>query len=96
MGEFVQGSATRTYERRAIRIDGGGTSFTVEVAVLNAAGRVVDRFEVRVPASGVILDEDGNQIAASVPGAVNTARTSFLNAIDAAIDSAAAANKFVR
>jgi hypothetical protein len=95
-GTFQQGTATRTYERRSIRIDGGGTSFSVDIAVLNAGGRLIDNFEVRVPASGAIVDSDGNQLAASVPAGIASARASFLSAIDSAIDSAAAAGKFAR
>lgn len=95
-GTFQQGTATRTYERRHVRFDPASSSFEAQVAVLTAGGRLIDTFIVRVPASGAIVDDDGNQIAASVPAGLNTARTSFLTALDSAIDNAAAAGKFAR
>jgi hypothetical protein len=96
MGTFQQDAVTRTYQRRSIRINGGDGSFAVEITVMNANGRQIDRLEVRVPASGAILDEEGTQIAAVVPVGLASARASFLSAVDAAVDNAAAAGKFAR
>lgn len=95
MGQFTQNQVTRNYDRRLIQIGADGTMFVL-VIVSNALGREVDRFEVRIPPSGPIVDADGNQLAASVPAGLNNARTSFLTAIDNAIDNAAAAGKFSR
>lgn len=95
-GTFQQVAATRTYTRRHVRFDANSGAFSAQVVVLTAGGRMIDSFDVRVPTSGAIVDEDGNQVAASVPGGLNTARNSFLSALDAAIDNAAAAGKFAR
>ncbi len=95
MGNFTQPSGNRTYERGHIALNVDGT-MRVGVHVTNDAGKTVDNFEVRVPVSGAITDQDGNQLAASVPVGISSARTSLLSAIDAAIDSAAASGKFAR
>ena len=94
-GTFTQSSAVRTYTRSAIRLAPDGSGI-VSLVVTNAAGRTIDHFDVLVPVSGAIVDSDGNQLAASVPAGVSSARTSYLTAIDAAIDAAATAGKFVR
>ena len=95
MGMFSQPTGNRTYTRGdiALRADG---SMMVPLVVANDAGKTVDRFQVIVPVAGAVVDQDGNQLAASVPAGISNARTSLLNAIDTAIDNAAAAGKFAR
>lgn len=95
MGSFTQGSASRTYDRGIVHIGAGGVA-QVEITIRNAAGRPVDQFTLTLPMSGAIVDSDGTQIAAGVPAAIANARNSFLAALDAAIDNAAAAGKFTR
>jgi hypothetical protein len=95
MGDFTQPSAPRTFERTHIRVGVNG-AMEVGIAIKNAAGRVIDRFELTLPLSGAVTDNEGNQISANVPGAIGTARTALLTAIDNAIENAAAAGKFNR
>ena len=95
-GTFTQPSAARVYERgdTVLRPDG---ALAVRINIRNGeGGRIIDGFEVIVPASGAVVDSEGNQIAAGVPVAISSARLSLTTALDAAIDNAAAAGKFHR
>jgi hypothetical protein len=92
MGQFTQSSANRNYALQNMQMNAAGVVH-VHLIVTNDAGKVVDRITVTIPASGPIVDDQGVQLAASVPGGLNTARNSFLTALDSAIDAAAAAGK---
>jgi hypothetical protein len=95
MGNFTQPSANRIYARDHVHVSPDGV-LRVRLVITNDAGTPVDDLYVIVPVSGPIMDHRGNQLAASVPAGLNSARNSFLAALDAAIDSAAAAGRFAR
>jgi hypothetical protein len=94
-GTFQQPLSTRSYDRGAVVLEADGSE-RVRVRVTDAGGKLVDLIDVTVPVSGAITDSHGNVLAASVPAAIGTTRTSHLAAIDSAIDGAAAAGKFAR
>lgn len=94
MGTF-QENATRTYTRGPLRLLADGR-MAVDVLITNDAGKLIGAFEVRIPVAGPILDQDGQQLSASVPVGISNTRTSLISAIDSAIDNAAAAGKFAR
>lgn len=95
MGQFTQPSANRIYNRRFVTINSDG-SMTVGITVTNDAGKILETFSVFIPSAGAIIDEDQQILAANVPVGLNNARSSFLTALDNAIDAAAAAGKFNR
>jgi hypothetical protein len=95
MGTFNQASATRTYDRGIVRVNPDG-SMAVQVIIKDASGQPVDNFLLHLPVAGPITNDVGGTVAANTPNAVKTARTAFTDAIDAAIDNAAAAGKFAR
>lgn len=95
MGQFTQPESSRTYTRKFLTIHADG-SMHVSLEVKNAAGKVLENITIYVPVSGPITDEDQQVLAASVPAGLNTARTSFITAIDNAIDAAATAGRFNR
>ena len=96
MPAFVQSSSNRTIVRDQIAVDSAGNLQAVLV-VKDSAGIILETRNVRVPADGsAITDQYGGQIAATVPGALSTAITSFVAALDSAIASAAAGGRFNR
>ena len=95
MGTFQQPSANRNYARGDVQIDDTGR-MRMQLLITNDAGKKLDSIEIYFPISGPITDSAGNQLSASVPAAIANARNSLGTAIDNAIDSAAAAGKFVR
>ena len=85
---------TFTATRTAVGIDSTGNMLVTMSYTVTASGRQIHVRTLLVPASGgAITDNFGNVVAASVPGALSTALTSFLSQLDSTISTGAGQGK---
>jgi hypothetical protein len=95
MGNFTQPSAERSYDLENFRCRADGAA-SVSVVIKNAAGRPVDQFNITLPVSGPVFDENGNQVAAQVRNGTRNAITALLLQLQTDVDALAAAGRFER
>ncbi len=95
MGTFTAPAADHTYDVGIVHLNPDGSS-SVQVIIRNLAGAPIDLFILTIALNGPVMTETGVQVAAQLPSNARTAQTAYLSALNAAVDAAAAAGKFVR